>query len=262
MSNNLIVWIQDNKGLVGSVILHGSILLAVIFWASRMIEPVSLSTEITPGLQAEVLNESLSPPAKPIQKPIEQSVVQKPIEKPVPIKDTIPVIHEKPKPKPIPKLQPKPKPKPKPVLQQKIIQKTEPQKTQPPKVLPKKITPQEIKALQQETIASMKNAILQNQMAAQNQAKYLTERDQYIALLSQVIRTRWINQYQDQSLQVSLKIEQDSKGNVMGVSVTDSSGNDAFDRSAIMAVQKSSPLPLPPDPILLGDTRQMTLAFS
>jgi len=131
-----------------------------------------------------------------------------------------------------------------------------------PKPISQKISAQELKTLQEEAVSNIKAAALQNQINAENQAKYLTERDQYIALLSQVVRTHWINQYQDQNLQVSLKIQQDLQGNVMEVGVVQSSGNEAFDRSAIMAVQKSSPLPLPPDGNLLNDTRQMTLAFS
>ncbi len=252
--------IKKNHSLMVSMGLHLALILAVIFWASNMIEPIALSTQMTPSLQAEVLSESSAENfEKPIEQPIQKSI-EKPVIQPTPLKETIPIIQEKPK---HPKI--KPKPKPKPVVHSENHSESHFVKT-PVKTQPKKITAQEIKALQNEALANLKNAQqqaqIQNQIAAQNQAKYLTERDQYIALLTQMIRSHWINQYQDQNLQVSLKIQQDAQGNVTNVSIAQSSGSDAFDRSAMMAIQKSSPLPLPQDAQLVGDTREMTLAFS
>ena len=48
-------------------------------------------------------------------------------------------------------------------------------------------------------------------------------------------------------LSASLKIKLDTKGFVQGVSLTKSSGNASFDRLAVNAVYKASPLPLPED---------------
>ena len=48
-------------------------------------------------------------------------------------------------------------------------------------------------------------------------------------------------------LSASLKIKLDTKGFVQGVSLTKTSGNASFDRLAVNAVYKASPLPLPED---------------
>ena len=48
-------------------------------------------------------------------------------------------------------------------------------------------------------------------------------------------------------LSASLKIKLDTKGVVQGVSLTKTSGNASFDRLAVNAVYKASPLPLPED---------------
>jgi colicin import membrane protein len=54
----------------------------------------------------------------------------------------------------------------------------------------------------------------------------------------------------------------DKAGNVLSVNIIQSSGNAAFDRQAVLAVKKSSPLPLPPDPKLAKDFMNLTLPFS
>lgn len=94
------------------------------------------------------------------------------------------------------------------------------------------------------------------------QQRTLTERQKYIALVTQIIRANWINQFADTDYQVTLKINVDKSGDVQSVSVVKSSGNSAFDRQAALAVQKSSPLPVPKAQVLQVQMRSMTLAFS
>jgi colicin import membrane protein len=49
---------------------------------------------------------------------------------------------------------------------------------------------------------------------------------------------------------------------VESVKVSQSSGNAAFDRQAMAAVQKASPLPIPDDPSIAKDFAEITLPFS
>ena len=281
---NLINWVKEHPGFSLSFLIHLLLILFLIFWSAEILDPEAISTapslSNTPIVQAEVLNNL---PSLPIQTPVQ---IQTPAQTPAPAKPLIEKNIEKntvaldkvPDPKPAKKIvkhkhhlvsKPVSKPvtKPTPPVVAKTLVKTD----------PKKLSSVDIKKLQAEAKAQIQTQIqaqiqaqnqakmqaqLQAQIAAQNQARYLTERDQYLALLNQIIRARWINQYQDQNLQVTLKIQQDASGLVTGVSIVNGSGNSAFDQSAIMAIEKSSPLPLPKDPILLGDTRQMSLAFS
>ena len=102
----------------------------------------------------------------------------------------------------------------------------------------------------------------QNQNQNQNNAAEQSEKNNYLSLLGQIIKSHWINQYAGQNLEVNLNITQDDTGEVLSVTIAKSSGNGGFDQSAVLAVQKSSPLPLPQESFLLNNTRQMVLAFS
>nr|VFJ51419.1 MAG: colicin import membrane protein [Candidatus Kentron sp. DK]VFJ64004.1 MAG: colicin import membrane protein [Candidatus Kentron sp. DK] len=60
-------------------------------------------------------------------------------------------------------------------------------------------------------------------------------------------------------LKCKLKVTQTPDGRVLDVSITDSSGNAAFDRSAVAAVYKASPLPKPRDPSMFDRNIVLTL---
>ncbi len=91
----------------------------------------------------------------------------------------------------------------------------------------------------------------------------LTQREKYIGLIQQTIRANWINQFsQSQALTVVLGITLDLRGQVQSVHVLRSSGNNAFDLQAILAVRKSSPLPMPPDKTLAKEFEHIKLPFS
>ncbi len=105
---------------------------------------------------------------------------------------------------------------------------------------------------------------LQQQQAQQQQAQYAkTVVEKYIGLIQNKITSNWI-QPQNVSHQktMTLRIALDMQGNVMSVEVIKSSGNRAFDRQAILAVQKSSPLPLPQEAELKRQFRLLTLPFT
>jgi len=50
-------------------------------------------------------------------------------------------------------------------------------------------------------------------------------------------------------------------GAVTGVQIAQSSGDTAFDNSAVAAVQKASPLPVPGDPEVLAKFRNFNFRF-
>jgi colicin import membrane protein len=112
----------------------------------------------------------------------------------------------------------------------------------------------------QKALAEMKAA--QAAAAAAAEKRALSIEEKYMGLIQASIRSQWINQFDPLAdLQVTLQIELDSKGNVESVEVSHSSGNSAFDRQAIAAVKKASPLPIPEDPSIAKDFRDLTLPF-
>ena len=70
--------------------------------------------------------------------------------------------------------------------------------------------------------------------------------DSYYALVKQKIESEWIYPgFDTEGLVVIISIKIDSDGRVLSNIVEKSSGNIIFDRSAIKAVSKASPLPPP-----------------
>ena len=50
-------------------------------------------------------------------------------------------------------------------------------------------------------------------------------------------------------------------GNVLGVKLKKPSGNPAYDNAVERAISRAQPLPMPPDPALLKDFRELNLKF-
>lgn len=84
--------------------------------------------------------------------------------------------------------------------------------------------------------------------------------DKYKALIIQAISEHWMVPTQaDKKLYSVLLIRLAPGGMVMDVQVTKSSGDPSLDSSARLAVLKSSPLPVPPDPSAFEAFRQFEL---
>ncbi|MDO8954718.1 MAG: cell envelope integrity protein TolA [Gammaproteobacteria bacterium] len=166
----------------------------------------------------------------------------------------------------------------KPTVDQKALKKAQQKKMQAEKKALKKqaeaLAKKEAALKQQQAAAALKAMALnsiqsavqsqqQQAAAAAAQQRLLSLKEQYMALIQQTIRANWINQFNpDQNLTATLHIDLDPQGNVLSVSVEQTSGNPTFDRQAILAVRKSSPLPMPEDPTLLKDFLSITLPFS
>ena len=114
-----------------------------------------------------------------------------------------------------------------------------------------------------ENLAKQRLAAKRAAAAAAHQKQLLTEKEKYISLIQQTIRANWINQFMNTGdLTVTLQIDLDSKGDVQSMTVVQSSGNSAFDRQAVIAVRKSSPLPMPKDSDLAKQFQVIKLPFS
>lgn len=95
---------------------------------------------------------------------------------------------------------------------------------------------------------------------AAKQAEALAEIERYSALVRQQIMRYWTVQgglAQQDATKLFVRVA--SSGTVLDVKVLASSGNDARDRSAVAAVYKASPLPVPQDPELFRSFRELRL---
>jgi TonB family protein len=188
---------------------------------------------------------------------------------PAPSPPTPPVKNptDKPNPKPSPTpTPPTPKPTPEQVAQDKNAIQIQKQKVVQQKSAQSSIQQQQaIQKLKALGLSNLSQAVNSNQKeaaSAAQAAKDLTLEQKYMGLIQQTIRANWINQFPNTPLTTTLKINLDKQGNVLSVSVSQSSGNLAFDRQAVLAVKKSSPLPLPPDAGMAKKFLNLTLPFS
>nr|VFK23561.1 MAG: colicin import membrane protein [Candidatus Kentron sp. MB]VFK27943.1 MAG: colicin import membrane protein [Candidatus Kentron sp. MB]VFK74472.1 MAG: colicin import membrane protein [Candidatus Kentron sp. MB] len=86
-------------------------------------------------------------------------------------------------------------------------------------------------------------------------------RQEYITDIKSEVERNWVRTIGSaKGLKCKLKVTQIPTGEVVNVAVIASSGNTAFDRSAVAAVFKSSPLPRPKDSSIFD--RNIVLTFS
>ena len=148
----------------------------------------------------------------------------------------------KPKPKPKPKSKPKPKPEPKPVPQRATEQATQPA----PEPKPAEVEKLEL-ALDAEQLAALTRNEIDSLVGAEILAAGANEpslRDVVAATIRASVINRWTRPPSARNGMVSiLSIQLVPTGEVVGVSVLQSSGNTAFDRSAIAAVERTGRFP-------------------
>ena len=150
----------------------------------------------------------------------------------------------KPKPKPKPKPNPKPKPKPKPKPEPQPAPKPAPEPSPEPK--PAKTEKPE-PALDAEQLATLTRNELDSLVDAEIAASGAGEpslRDVVAATIQASVVNRWTRPPSARNGMVSiLSIQLVPTGEVVGVSVLQSSGNTAFDRSAMTAVERTGRFP-------------------
>lgn len=111
---------------------------------------------------------------------------------------------------------------------------------------------------------------LQEQLAAEEQARQAAAQaaraatvvEQYTALIQQRVNQNWSRPFGSaKGLKCRMKVRLTPSGEVLDAAVVRSSGNPVFDRSAVNAVYKAAPLPLPSDPTLFDNFREIDFIF-
>jgi colicin import membrane protein len=98
--------------------------------------------------------------------------------------------------------------------------------------------------------------------AAAASSEALREIERYKAMVRQQIMRYWVVQgglKKDEPTKLFVRVA--PTGTVLDVKVVQSSGNEALDRSAVTAVYKASPLPVPQDPELFRSFRELRLTL-
>lgn len=112
---------------------------------------------------------------------------------------------------------------------------------------------------------------LQEQLAAEEKARQqaahaaraATEVDKYKALIRQRVSRSWNRPLGvAKGLKCVVSVRLTPGGEVLSATVVRSSGNGIFDRSVEYAVYKAAPLPLPEDPTLFDNFREIEFQFS
>ena len=145
-------------------------------------------------------------------------------------------------PKPKPKPKPKPTPKPTPIVEQQSPPKTELQDTPAPKVAPKPDPKVQEAELAQQALKDLEVALATDRPAQEGVQG--SPSDTAAAIIQRAVVNRWTRPPSARNgMRTALEIALVPTGDVVGVTVLESSGNVAFDRSAINAVEKAARFP-------------------
>lgn len=114
--------------------------------------------------------------------------------------------------------------------------------------------------VQQELAAQQELAV--QEQRANEQAQLLRMIDRYALLMRAKIHQNWRRPVgMDNLYKCKVAVKLGPQGEVISASVIDSSGNIEFDRSAELAIRKSSPLPLPSDEKMRAPFNNFTFTF-
>jgi TonB family protein len=207
------------RPILATLVLHGLMLYFLTAnWAGSEVE-VTRVKHVPRVINARLVDVSdfkPKPKPKPKAKPKART---KPKAKPKSV--------AKPKPKPVAKVKPKAKPKPKPVVKPK------------PKVEPR---------ISEQELAALARADLSKAMAQEEQVQATATAEEmaasFAALIQQTVVNYWSRPPSARNgMEALLAIQLIPTGEVVSVTVIKSSGNTAFDRSAINAVEKAGSFP-------------------
>lgn len=266
-----------NRAYLYSIAAHLSLLIVILIFSYHPLKIFTFGTAVQSTQQVQIVNATLVLPT-----PSRSTVIAQNPPAPAPSTPPSKALQPSPNLTPAPTAPPLTKPAP---LNPSILEKASPdslktapqkssptkaaslQKPQPPAQPPtsaqNKVLLQKLKTLGLSSLQQAVNSTQQEAASAAQAAKDLSLQEQYMGLIQQTIRSNWINQFDPTViLTVTLKISLDQNGNVLSVSISQTSGNPAFDRQAILAVKKSSPLPLPADARVAKDFANLNLPFS
>ena len=255
----------DLSALIKSILVHLGV-ISMFFFSWKSAEDVVLPKAMPQHVTAVILEKKPQPPTP--QKPAPQPKKPEP-PKPEPKKPE----PKKPEPKkPEPKKPEPKKPEPKKPDPRK---KPEPKKPEPKKPEPKKPEPK------QETVDF--SDILQSEMkqidkpppkkvdpkaappaASATSSQEQDEVQEFLGLIQQTISRNWVRPPSARTgMVVTLRINLLPGGELNDVNILESSGNAAFDRSAVAAVQKAGRFPVPDDPAKFDrNFRSLKLRFN
>lgn len=272
--------VQKNSrlALMLAIGLHILLLLMLLVHFSSSRPPV-LQNQANAPIAASLVTSINHIPAPPVPAILTKPAVTQPVP-PVPVKSVPP--------QPTMKSAELPPTVPKPEVAKPAIAKLEPAKPIPlkntvPKVdkLAKDLLQQELAAEQKQlqkaradakTAAQKRQNLLaqqelekqlnqeQQQLSASQAAATQGEIDKYKVQILQAISQQWIvPQNLRDNLSCKLLIRLAPKGMVLNVTLIESSGDPILDRSAIAAVYKASPLPVPENDALFDNFRELNL---
>jgi colicin import membrane protein len=212
--------------LLLALLVH-ALVVAMLWFNWTPVERESLL--LRPNIVKAELVVMEAPKPKPTPKPAAQAPPQQDVVKPKP---------PEPKPEP-PKPQPKPEPKPKPA-----------EVKADPKEAAKRAQVEKQKKLDSLADKSFSDA-LARETEVLNENKQEQAAQTYAQGIYQLIVTNWSRPPSARNgMQTKLMVELVPTGAVVNVTITQSSGNEAFDRSAEQAVRKVGKFDVPKDPDL------------
>ena len=98
--------------------------------------------------------------------------------------------------------------------------------------------------------------------AAQRQSAMQRMVDEYVLYIQEKVQRSWIRPPSSGTeLSCTVEVRLIPSGEVIDAQIVRSSGNSAFDRSVEAAVFKASPLPVPPDPVVMEQFRSLRFEF-
>lgn len=122
-----------------------------------------------------------------------------------------------------------------------------------------------LKRMEQQQALAKQKAELEAEQFRQQQAfevYELTEIERFMALIKLRIENIWVIPPKSENLSISLRIKLLPNGELSSVEVIKSSGNNAFDRSAVLAAKSVTRYPVPEDTrIFEKNFRQFNMAF-
>lgn len=146
--------------------------------------------------------------------------------------------------------------------QARLAQQKQQQAAQEQKLAQQKAQQQKLQKQQQaQQELQQKLQAEQQELAAANAKRVAGEVNKYNALILNAIYPNWIVNDKQKNLSTDLLISLAPDGSVLNVTVAQGSGSANFDRSAVAAVYKSSPLPVPKDPQAFAQFRQFRLTL-
>ncbi len=261
----------DLSAFIKSMLVH-LVVIGLLFFSWKSAEKVVMPKAMPQHVTAMIVEKPQAQP-KPAQPQPNKPEPKKPEPKPEP----------KPAPKPTPKPEPKPTPKPEPKKpeakkpdprKQPEPKKPEPKKPEPTKVEPKSDSVdfsdllqsemKELEKLPKQTAAKSAPTPTASTPSASTSSSQSDETQEYIAAIQQAISRNWIRPPSARTgMMVTLRINLLPGGELNNVNVVESSGNPAFDRSAMAAVQKAGRLPVPSDPVKFDrDFRSFSVRFN